>query len=86
MRDTERKSSRVYPKTAFGSGFVFLTFVCKNLDKLDKVSLGDFLEEKNEVLLLLLLSHFSRARLCVIQHSYLDYTDFSYLIFMRNIW
>ena len=86
MQDTEWKSSMVYPKTVFGLGFVFLTFVWKNLDKLDKVSLGDFLEEKNEVILLLLLSHFGRARLCVIQHCYLEYTDFSYLIFMRNIW
>ena len=76
----------VYPKTVFGLGFVFLTFVWKNLDKLDKVSLGDFLEEKNEVILLLLLSHFGRARLCVIQHCYLEYTDFSNLIFMKNIW
>lgn len=60
----------VYPKIVFGLGFVFLTFVWKTLDKLDKVSLGDFLEEKNEVIL---------------QHSYLEYTDFSNLIFMRNI-
>lgn len=61
----------VYPKIVFGLGFVFLTFVWKNLDKLDKVSLQDFLEEKNEVIL---------------QHSYLKYTEFSNLIFMRNIW
>lgn len=61
----------VYPKIVFGLGFVFLTFIWKNLDKLDKVSLGDFLDEKNEVIL---------------QHSYLEYTDFSNLIFMRKIW
>ena len=61
----------VYPKIVSGLGFVFLTFVWKNVDKLDKVSLGDFLDEKNEVIL---------------QHSYLEYTDFSNLIFMRNIW
>ena len=61
----------VHPKIVFGLGFVFLTFLWKNLDKLDKVSSGDFLEEKNEVIL---------------QHSYLEYTDFSNLIFMRNIW
>ena len=61
----------VHPKIVFDLGFVFLTFVWKNLYKLDKVSLGDFLEERSEVIL---------------QHSYLEYTDFSNLIFMRNIW
>lgn len=59
------------PKDSLWFGFAFLTFIWKNLDKLDKVSLGDFLDEKNEVIL---------------QHSYLEYTDFSNLIFMRNIW